>query len=118
MEDIKIGDVCWCVYHSVYGNPNEPVNEPQPLPFQVTKIENGKYFEKSDGKILDDSEKDAKIIATENINNEIEKITTDEKKICFSGEVCATTDFYKYKKSVLSCVLDKISKFKQEYDFL
>lgn len=44
MEDIKIGDVCWCVYHSVYGNPNEPVNGPQLLPFQVTKIENGKYY--------------------------------------------------------------------------
>ena len=30
----------------------------------------------------------------------------------------STKNFYKYKKSVLSCVLDKISKFKQEYDFL
>lgn len=65
--------------------------------FNEDNTYHGKYFEKSDGKILDDSEKDAKIIATENINNEIEKITTDEKKICFSGEVCATTDFYKYK---------------------
>jgi hypothetical protein len=43
MKDIKIDDVCWCVEHSVYGNPNEPVNEPELLEFRISTISNGYY---------------------------------------------------------------------------
>ena len=43
MKDIKIDDVCWCVEHSVYGNPNAPVNEPELLEFRISAISNGCY---------------------------------------------------------------------------
>ena len=43
MKDIKIDDVCWCVEHSVYGNPNAPINEPELLEFIISTISNGYY---------------------------------------------------------------------------
>ncbi|MDD5872200.1 MAG: hypothetical protein PUD90_01870 [Clostridia bacterium] len=57
----------------------------------------GKYYEKSDGKVLKNSQYNAKIINIENINNDIKKITTDEKKTYLSGKTTLSTDFYKYK---------------------
>ena len=50
--------------------------------FNKDNTYHGKYFEKSNGEILDDSEKEAKIIATENINNDIEKMIFINIKIC------------------------------------
>ena len=57
----------------------------------------GKYYEKSNGEIVDDSTQKANIINIEDVNDDIEKITTDEEKTYFSGVAYPTTDFYKYK---------------------
>ena len=37
-KEIKVGDVCWFIEHSVYGNPNAPVNEPKTYEFLITEI--------------------------------------------------------------------------------
>lgn len=42
-KEIKVGDVCWFIEHSVYGNPNAPVNEPKVYEATVRNLEDGKY---------------------------------------------------------------------------
>ena len=43
-KEIKVGDVCWFIEHSVYGNPNAPVNEPKTYEFLITEIKDNSYF--------------------------------------------------------------------------
>ena len=43
MKDIKIGDICYVIQHSVYGKVNEPVNEPSVLEVSVTSIDGDIY---------------------------------------------------------------------------
>ena len=43
-KEIKVGDVCWFIEHSVYGNPNAPVNEPKTYEFLITEIKDNGYF--------------------------------------------------------------------------
>ena len=43
-KEIKVGDVCWFIEHSVYGNPNAPVNEPKTYEFRITEIKDNSYF--------------------------------------------------------------------------
>lgn len=43
-KEIKVGDVCWFIEHSVYGNPNAPVNEPKTYEFRIAEIKDNSYF--------------------------------------------------------------------------
>ena len=37
-KKIKVGDVCWFIEHSVYGDPNGPINEPEVYEFCIEGI--------------------------------------------------------------------------------
>ena len=59
-KEIKVGDVCWFIKHSVYGNPNAPLNEPKVYEVIISKHENGLYngnWTKGPGCFLDVPEK-------------------------------------------------------------
>ena len=43
MKDIKINDICWIIEHSVYGNQNEPLNEPKLYSVRITSIDGDIY---------------------------------------------------------------------------
>ena len=73
----------------------------------------GTYFEKSDNKILKDSKTEAKIINVENINGDIQSITTDEKISYFSGKDSQNKKFYKYKNMLGEFYQAEIPKQKQ-----
>ena len=38
MKDIKTNDICYIIEHSVYGDPNAPLNEPYVVEVSVTKV--------------------------------------------------------------------------------
>lgn len=44
MKSIKTNDICYIIEHSVYGKPNEPLNEPYVVEVSVTKINENKTY--------------------------------------------------------------------------